>query len=110
MKDESRPVLPIELRRASAKLVLNSDGTFVASDLPGFLYLPEHRSARLENGSGVWKLSSREGKRQLQLDFQTIADWTGPLPYGTQLDISKGNLLYFFGDADEGRKVSFEKK
>jgi hypothetical protein len=64
----------------------------------------------LESGTGVWKLVSREGKQQVQLDFQTITGWKDALPYGTQLDVSRGSLFYFFGDADEGRRISFEQK
>lgn len=110
MKDDSRRVLPTELRKASGKIVLDANGTFVASDVPGLFYFPEHHAAQLESGTGAWKLVSREGKQQVQLDFQTIADWKDALPYGTQLDVSKGSLYYFFGDADEGRRVSFEKR
>lgn len=109
MKDRSRRVLPAELQRASAKIVLDANGTFVASDIPGLFYFPGRHAAQLDSGSGVWKLVSREGKQQSQLDFQVIAGWKGALPYGTQLDVSKGSLFYFFGDADEGRRVSFDK-
>jgi hypothetical protein len=115
MKDSSRQVLPPELQRASAKIVVDTDGTFVVSDMPGIFYFPGRRAARLESGSGVWKLVSREGKQQVQLDFHTIADWKETdLPYGTQLDVSRGwsavSLFYFLGDADEGRRIDFERK
>jgi len=110
----SEQVLPTELRKAPAKIVLDANGTFVASDMPGLFYFPGRRTAQLENGSGVWKLLSREGKQQVQLDFQAIAGWKGALPYGTQLDVSTGSaiasLYYFVGDADEGRRIEFEKK
>jgi hypothetical protein len=83
--------------------------------MPGIFYFPGRRAARLESGSGVWKLVSREGKQQVQLDFHTIADWKETdLPYGTQLDVSRGwsavSLFYFLGDADEGRRIDFERK
>jgi hypothetical protein len=109
MKDDARRVLPAELRKASGKIVLDANGTFVASDMPGLFYFPGRHAAQLESGTGVWKLVSREGKQQLQLDFKTIAGWKDSLPYGTQLDVSRGSLFYFFGDADEGRRISFEK-
>lgn len=110
MKDMSRSVLPLELQKASAKIVLGGNGTFIASDVPGLFYVPGRHAAELNSGTGVWRLVSREGKQQVQLDFQAIADWKDALPYGTQLDLSGGALFYFLGDADEGRRVAFEKK
>ena len=115
VKDSSRQVLPPELQKAAAKIVVDANGTFVVSDIPGLFYFPGRRAARLESGSGVWKLVSREGKQQVQLDFHAIADWKeSDLPYGTQLNVSRGwsavSLFYFLGDADEGRRIDFERK
>lgn len=115
MNDASRQVLPAGLQKASAKIVLNQNGTFVASDMPALFFFPERRDARLESGTGTWKLGSSEGRQQVQLEFHEIADWKkDELPYGTQLGISRGwsalSLYYFFGDADEGRRIEFEKK
>ncbi len=64
----------------------------------------------MESGSGVWKLVAHDGKQQVQLDFQVISGWNDALPYGVQLDVSGESLFYFWGDADEGRKIAFEKK
>jgi hypothetical protein len=102
--DNSRRVLPAELQRASSRIILNGDGSFVASELPGLFYSP-----RLESGTGTWKRTS-EGNEKIQLNFQTIAAWKEALPYGTQLNVSDGSLYYFLGDPDEGRRVSFEKR
>ena len=110
IKAASRRVLPAELQRAAATLTLEGNGTFVASDLPGLFYVPGRHAVQLESGSGVWKLVSRDGERQLQLDFQTITGWKDALPYGTHLNASRGSLFYFLGDPDERRNVSFEKK
>ncbi len=115
MKDASRQILPNSLQQTSAKIVLDAKGTFVASDMPGLFFFPRHRDARMESGSGTWELVSREGQQQVQLNFHEIAEWKqNELPYGTQLDVSRGwsspNLYYFFGDADEGRRIEFEKK
>lgn len=110
LKDASRKVLPTDLQRASAKIVLESNGTFVASNMPGLFYFPGRHAAQLDTGSGAWKLVSRGGKQQVQLDFHVIAGWKDSLPYGTQLDVSSGTLFYFLGDADEGRRVAFERK
>lgn len=116
LRDSSRQMLPSELRKAQAKISLNSDGTFSASDMPGLFFVPNIHATRLESGNGVWKLVSREGEQQIQLDFQKIADWKETeLPYGTQLDVSKEwwsavEIFYFLGDADEGQRISFEKQ
>lgn len=109
--DESRTVLPPELQKASGRIALHSDGTFAAFEMPGFLYIPGRDAARLDTGSGTWELVSREGKQQLQLYFTAIEAWRDGLPYDTQLEVSTGRLYYFFGgDADEGRRVEFERK
>lgn len=110
MKDTSTRSLPADLQNASANIVLEANGTFVASDMPGLFYFPGRHPAQLESGSGVWKLVSHDGKQQVQLNFKTISDWKDVLPYGTQLDVSKGSLFYFLGDPDEGRRVAFQKK
>lgn len=110
MKDASRQSLPTELQKASGKVVLDASGAFVASHVPGLFYFPGRRAVRLESGNGVWKLVSRRGKQEVQLEFQTIAGWKDALPYGTQLDVSSEELFYFLGDADEGKRISFEKK
>ena len=110
IQDASRKSLPAELQNASAKIVLDANGTFVASDMPGLFYFPGLHAAQLESGSGVWKLVSRDGEQQVQLNFQAITGWKDTLPYGTQLDVSSGSLFYFLGDADEGQRVAFEKK
>jgi hypothetical protein len=110
IKDASRKSLPPELQNASARIVLDANGTFVASDMPGLFYFPGRHAAQLESGSGAWKLVSHDGKQQVQLDFQVIAGWKDVLPYGTQLEVSRGSLFYFLGDADEGRRVAFDKK
>lgn len=120
MKDTSRQVLPTELQKASAKIVLDANGSFAASELPEELPSPppydmKQRRVRLDTGGGVWKLVSREGKQQVQLDFHEMAgSKEGGVPYGTQMDIAKGwsavSLYYFLGDADEGGRVSFERK
>jgi len=117
MKRTSREVLPTELQKASGKIVLDENGTFTASELPEELppYDMKQRRVRMDTGSGVWKLVSREGKQQVQLDFHAMeGNKEGDVPYGTQMDVSKGwsavSLYYFLGDADEGRRVSFERK
>ena len=110
MTEASRQVLPSELQKAAATIILDANGTFVASEMPGLFYVPSRRAAQLERGRGVWKLVSREGKQQVQIDFQEIRGWEDHLPYGTQLEVSRGSLFYFFGDADEGRRVAFERR
>ncbi len=120
MKDSSRHVLPIELQKAVPKIVLDANGTFVASEIPEELpppptqpYNPRRRNVRLDSGNGAWRLASREGKQQIQLNFQTM-EGEKDVPYGMQVEVSRGwsavSLDYFLGDADEGRRISLEKK
>lgn len=114
MVDSSRQVLPDALRHSSAKIVFANDGSFVLSDVPGLFYFPARHNTRLESGAGRWELLSRGGRQQVQLNFQSIASWKeSDLPYGTQLEVSKDlsglTIYYFLGDADEGRKIAFER-
>lgn len=51
LADTSRRVLPAELQKAEAKLVLDANGTFAASELPGLLYSPPGRP-ELDSGRG----------------------------------------------------------
>jgi hypothetical protein len=96
--------------------VLDEDRTFVASEIPeDLLYPPPEGADRLVTGTGVWRLVSREGKQRVQLQFNTITSGQrGNVPYGTVLDVSAGwstiDLYYFQGDADQGRRIEFEKK
>lgn len=110
LKDASRKSLLAELQNASAKLVLEANGMFIVSDILGLFYFHGRHPAQLESGTGIWKLVSHDGKQQVQLDFKTISNCKDVLPYGTQLDVSKGSLFYFLGDPDEGRRIAFEKK
>ena len=111
MKEVSRQVLPGDLQKTSPNLVLGANGTFVAADLPGLFsrdYAPQ-----LDGGAGTWKLVSREGKRQVQLNFYSTVGSKVSAPYGVQLEVSEGwseaNLYYFLGDADERRRVSLRR-
>jgi RHS repeat-associated protein len=103
-------------QKAVAKITLEPNGTFAASEIPeDLLYGPPHSGMGLVTGNGVWKLISRGGKEQVQLNFEAITEGQcGALPYGTQLDVSKGfqqvSLFYFQGgDADQGRRIEFER-
>lgn len=107
MEDESRPNLPPDLQKASAKIVLNANGTFIVSDVPGLFEFQGHPMG-LESGRGAWRLVSGEGT--VQLNFQTIEHWNDGLPYGTQLFVSRNSLSYYLGDPDEGRRISFERR
>jgi hypothetical protein len=114
--DSRQRLLPAAQQKGSAKIVLDANGSFVASEIPeDLLYGPPEVADRLVTGSGDWKLASREGRQQVQLNFNVIATGQrGRVPYGTQLNVSKRgslvSLFYFQGDPDQGRKVEFERK
>jgi hypothetical protein len=117
----SRGNLPAALSGISGKLILSPDGAFLASELPEDLPpmgqggRPEEPGARLLSGQGKWSVVALEGEQQVQLTFQSME---GPardeVPYGTQLSIartlSQETLYFFFGDADEGRRITFERQ
>ena len=108
--------LSTEQQKAAATIVLAANGTFVATEVPeDLLYGPPQAGNGIVTGNGDWKLLSREDRQQIQLNFEKIAaGQRSVLPYGTQLNVSKGwsvvTLFYFQGDADQGRRIEFEKK
>ena len=108
--------LPAEQQKATAQITLEPNGIFVASEIPEDLpYGPPEAGVGLVTGQGVWRLLSREGKQQIQLTSEQISvGQRGMVPFGAQLTISRGwsavSLFYFQGDADQGRKIEFEKK
>jgi hypothetical protein len=118
LRNESRErFLPSAQKQAAAKIVLDANGTFAAIEIPeDLLYGGPQAGLGLVTGKGSWKLQSREGKEQVQLNFEAIAENPSvKVPYGTQLNVSQGSgelsLFYFQGgDADQGRKIEFERK
>lgn len=111
--EASRGVLPARLKTAPATIVLSGDGRFTVSVLPGFLNTPPEPE-ELDSGDGVWKLISREGKQEVQLEFQSRQGKNASrVPFGAMLEISKSlgrpTLYYFIRDPDEGRMVEFER-
>lgn len=114
--NNSRHLLATVQQNASARVLLERNGAFVASELPeDLLYGPPQVAGGLVAGSGHWKLTSRNGEQQVQLDFNVISSGQRrQLPYGTQLNVAKRgssvSLFYFQGDADQGRKIEFSKQ
>jgi len=115
--DRSRELfLAPSQRNAAARIRLDADRTFVASEVPeDLLYVPPGAADGLVSGSGVWSLVGRG--RELRLRFDRIAiGQRGGVPYGASLDVSAGKqarieLFYFRGgDADQGRRVEFGKR
>jgi len=125
--DESRQrLLPGSQRKGAAKIMLDANGTFVASEVPedmlygapevaDRLFGPSESAERLVTGNGVWKLASREGRQLVELEFRAITvGKRGRLPSGAQFEVSGGlsavSLYYFQGDPDRGRRVAFERQ
>jgi hypothetical protein len=120
MNDQSRKELPPEFQGAIGKIIVNADGTFVASELPEPLHpVPPYDMKvrmRLDSGNGTWKLASRQGAQHLQLEFRDIpsADENSKGSYGLPLIVSRGwsaiRLYYTLADPDEARTAEFEKQ
>ena len=118
VKDESRHrFLSATQQKGIGKIVLEANGSFVASELPeDLLYGSPLAAEGLVTGRGDWKLLSRNGKQQVQLNFATIVvGQRGAVPYGTQLNVAKdwsGVTLFYFqgGEADQGRRIELERK
>lgn len=113
--DRSRKYLGPEAGGLAATIRLDQSGTFSARELPGSLLDSQATArSRLVTGDGTWKLTARDGRQEIQLVFDAIADPSSDrVPYGTQLHLwtsrSSVLLFYFEGDPDEGRRIEFEK-
>ena len=120
MTEQSRKALPPEFQKAMGKIVVNTDGTFTASELPEGLHpVPPYDMKlrmRLDSGTGVWKLAPWEGAQHVQLVFHNLVGTNEPNPnsYGFPLTVSRGwssvILDYALGDPDDGNRVQFERK
>jgi hypothetical protein len=118
----SQHLFPQDFDVSSATLVLKSDGTFTATDLPQEIVLIHATGgdtiARI-NGSGRWVVLERLGFSDatgFMLEFKAIE---GPgqytLPFSTMLlSLSKSagvvKIYYFHDDPDLGRRVDFDKQ
>jgi hypothetical protein len=100
MTDASRRRLPSDAQEATAQIVLDASGAFVATDLRG-LFSKEERDARiLDSGRGGWKLVTLGGEQKLMLEFRQRTNTTDPTPFGRALQVSRGSLSYFIGGPD----------
>lgn len=115
ISEASRERLPTALRKASARIILNVNGTFAASDMPidGLLH-DNPKLVKLVAGSGEWRIASLDGEREVQIDFLVATEGINQTPYGMQLHVSKFlgpmGLFYFLSDPDQGQRVEFEKR
>jgi len=114
--DQSRKGWLPEFEKAAATIVVNADGSFVASELPEELHVNAKTHHRLDSGAGVWKPASWEGAQHPQLEFHDLPSVEGQArgPYGLPLTVSRAGsvvtLYYSLGDPDEPRRVTIERK
>ena len=104
MSESSRQYVPAQLKASTPKLVINSDGSFSASNLPGAF----HSSFEIisNSGQGKWERITDEGRDEVQLNFDG--------DYGTQVYVSNSwggpTLFYFLDDPDEGLRIELKKQ
>jgi len=121
MTEQSRKWLPAELGDVSPRFTLNSDGTFMAVDLPEFR-LVDDGSRRVgsvtwvnvaRSGRGTWSILTLDGHEQVFLRFEeketfdaqfSISDWVSDGPG------SPTTLYYFRGDPDSGERIHFTRQ
>ena len=109
MTDASRRRLPAAAQQGRTRIVFEANGTFTATDLPGFFSSDARDAGRLEHGTGAWKVERFDDEQQVLLQFRTRTRSADPVPFGGQLHIGRHDLFYFVGDPDDGLRVSFEK-
>jgi len=104
---ESRQKLP-EMQSVAGELTLNQGGSFNVSAMPLVLF---SESPEPTTGSGAWKLESRNGEQEVQLNLSIING--RQLGFGTPLKIGgmrSFTLYYYVGDPDLENRIYFEKK
>ena len=104
MAASSSRYLPAQMKDVTPRLVVKSDGSFSASNLPGaFHYSTDIVS---NTGRGRWNRRTEEGRDLVQLIFDGS--------YGTQLEFSDSwggpTLTYFLGDPDQGHRIELKKQ
>src|SRR5947207_2650977 len=91
MSESSSQYMPTQLRGSTPKLVINSDGTFSASNMPGSFHFSSEIISN--TGQGKWTRITDEGQDEIQLTFDGS--------YGGQLLVSDSwggpTLSYFLG-------------
>ena len=104
MSESSRQYVPAQLKGSTPKLVISSDGTFSASNLPGPFHPPFEIISN--SGQGKWTRVTDEGQDEVQLNFDG--------DYGTQVYVSNSwggpTLFYFLDDPDLGYRIELKKQ
>jgi hypothetical protein len=113
LTEESRKSLPVPLRSATGRIVVDEKGNFDAVQIPGELLWPElEGDAKLVTGSGVWVVDYGDGNQQLRLGFRKISG-EKDRTFDTSLFFSDDRpptvIFYFRGDPDEGFRMEFKK-
>ena len=108
--DTSRTRLPADAQKATARIVLDANGTFVATDVPGLFAREERDAGIVDSGRGIWRFVTLGGDQQLLLEFRQRSNTPDTTPFGRGLHVSRGSLYYFIGGPDAGLRVSFEKR
>lgn len=110
MTDASRSRLPAEHQKATARLVLDAGGDFVATELPGLFAAHERGAGTVDSGRGIWKFVTIGGEQQLMLEFRQRTNTTGTTPFGRPLLVARGELYYFIGGPDIGLRMALQKQ
>ena len=104
MSESSSQYVPTQLRGSTPKLVINSDGTFSASNMPGSFHFSSEIISN--TGQGKWTRITDEGQDDIQLTFDGS--------YGGQLLVSDSwggpTLSYFLGDPDQVHRIEFKRE
>lgn len=116
VSEADRKYLPSSVRSAPPTVVLEPNGHFRASGLPGEIMFEPGRGPELVSGEGTWSLELLRplANQHIQLSFHSIEKYGGPLPHGAQLYVSGGGrtpvIFYYHGDPDEGVRIAFDRQ
>jgi len=112
--EQSRKYIAVELTSVSPRITLNSDGTFIAVDLPRERRIGSQSPPFADvviSGRGTWKILALGGNDRVSLRFEDnsggeffISDWAMNGPW------SSTTLYYFVGDPDEVRRIEFARQ
>lgn len=113
LDEASRYRLPIDIRSIEPHLLLQVDGRFVATSLPGgMVFLGTHPRLTVVSGEGFWEIGTFGGDHRLLLKFRAITG-IGAVESTTALDIASRDaamrLWWWVGDPDAGARIDFKR-
>jgi hypothetical protein len=110
---ESTKILGSKLAPTRATISLNGDGSFAARGMSGdALFIRPEERQQIFDGNGKWWLGTHQGSTIVVLRFEEINDArrSAELLLSIYRTKSVFELVYYYGDPDQGKRIAFAKE